>query len=612
MAFDTKYIAEFTDLLGLDWKIEVEDESAHSGDPAVMQLSGGPLSIAHFSNSDHLFDSPIKGSKVDFTVESTNFQYIDFYTTEDLRWRVSIYHGVTLYWRGFILTDNYSEPYDSEKFSVTISASDGLGYLKNYLYKYQTVDPDDTYYSDRRLESQIILDILGKVGYTSFTEYVNLYEESMTTTSGYSPMDQIKIDADLFRDMYCYDVLEAILRKYNAVIRVIAGQPTIYRPVELAGATVYGRIFTGPATKSSTTLTPAQYISRRGAITDLRDVNGGTLMIQAPAKLVTLYQDYGYKESWIDNWEFRGITFDDSTNKFNDWTYSGGGILPVIHQLKGESDGVVLPAGTSGPGANPYLYQSFGDYAISTSDIFIIEFEYFFASLVDAQDVGFNIRIKADGSSHYLYDYDDYEAKWNGSADYLDYTEAVGAAEVTEWRTFKRTITGIPTAGSYTIGLYGGTTSSSNALWGIKNIRFYCTSDKLSIKRTPKPSWFAYIWLGKLAAEARQAQRHPREINYKDVTEVIIREYSKSNSLTGVILEYNLILGDVTDANVDNVVEQLAGSLVTNARTLYQVVHTVTLSADTPDGSIDITCNGLTKTATYDTSPQKICHIPGY
>jgi hypothetical protein len=598
MAFAVKYRTEFTDILGLNWKVEIEEDS-YAGAVTDMQCSGNPLTIDFLAASDDLYDNSIKGSKADLTIESTNFQWIDLYSTEDLRLRMSIYYNSTLYWRGYVITNNYSEAYNTPKFSVTISASDGLGYLKNYLYKYKTVTEDDTYYQDRILESQIVLDILGKLGITSFTEFVNIYEESMVSTTADSPMDQIRIDVDVFRDMYCYEVLDEILKKYNAVIRIIAGQPTIYRPVELAGATVYGRIFTAAATKTSTTLTPSQYISRKGTLTDLRDTNGGTLMIQAPAKKVTIYQDYGYKESWIDNWELRGNTLDEVTYKFKDWTYTGGGIMPVIQQLKGESDGVVFPSGTSGPGANPIMYQSFGNYAVSTSDVFIIEFEYFFASLIDAQDVGFNIRIKSDNSSHYLYDYDDYEAKWNGSADYIDYTEAVGAAEVTEWRTFKRTITGVPTSGSYTIGLYSGTTSVSNALWGIKNIRFYCTSDKLSIKRTPKPSWFEYFWFGKLNAEARERSKHPREIDYKDVQEIVIKEHVVTNAINGLEIGYNCKLGDVTDANVDNVIEQLAGSLMTNVRTLLQVVHTVTLSADSPDGTIDITCDGLTKTATY-------------
>lgn len=598
MAFAVKYRTEFTDILGLNWKVEIEEDS-YAGAVTDMQCSGNPLTIDFLAASDDLYDNSIKGSKADLTIESTNFQWIDLYSTEDLRLRMSIYYNTTLYWRGFVITNNYSEAYNSPKFSVTISASDGLGYLKNYLYKYQTTNPDDTYYQDRILESQIVLDILGKLGITSFTEFVNIYEESMVSTTADSPMDQIRIDVDVFRDMYCYEVLEEILKKYNAVIRIIAGQPTIYRPVELAGATVYGRTFTAAATKTSTTLTPAQYISRRGALTDLRDVNGGTLMIQPPAKKVTIYQDYGYKESWIDNWDLRGNTLDEVTYKFRDWTYTGGGIMPVIQQLKGESDGVVFLASTSGPGANPVMYQSFGDYAVSTSDVFIIEFEYFFASLVDAQNVGFNIRIKSDNSSSYLYGYDDYEAKWNASADYVDYTEAVGAAEVTEWRTFKRTITGIPTSGSYTIGLYSGTSSVSNAFWGIKNIRFYCTSDKLSIKRTPKPSWFEYFWFGKLNAEARERSKHPREIDYKDVQEIVIKEHVVTNAINGLEIGYNCKLGDVTDANVDNVIEQLAGSLMTNIRTLLQIVHKITLSGT--EGSAAITCDGLEKAAIFIT-----------
>jgi len=42
MAWDVKYRIEFTDILGLDWKIDIEDETAHIGDPTMVQATGTP------------------------------------------------------------------------------------------------------------------------------------------------------------------------------------------------------------------------------------------------------------------------------------------------------------------------------------------------------------------------------------------------------------------------------------------------------------------------------------------------------------------------------------------------------------------------------------------
>jgi hypothetical protein len=253
MALATKYIAEFTDILGVDWQINI-DEDGFAGTETTMQCSGNPFTIEHLSDSDDIYDSHIRGSRADLTVESdTDFLWTDLYAIQDQQFRMSIYYysaGWVLYWQGYVITDNYQEPYNQAPYSVTISASDGLGTLKNYLYKYQTTVPDDTYYNGRRFESQIILDILGKLGITTFTEYVNVYEESMDSGVTDSPFDQNKIDVDIFKDMYCHEVLEEILKKYNAVIRSVKGVMTIYQPLKL-NDTVKGRVFTAVSTKSA-------------------------------------------------------------------------------------------------------------------------------------------------------------------------------------------------------------------------------------------------------------------------------------------------------------------------------------------------------------------------
>jgi len=339
----------------------------------TMQATGDPSHIEYLSKSDHFYDNPIKGSMKEFYIYSdNNFQFADLYSVDNMQYRVSFYYGPTniLYWRGYIQTGSYQEPYDGVSYPVKISATDGLGMLNNILY-----DDDGTPYNGRMLKSQIIFDILDKIGYAGFTEYVNIYEESMDDGEGDSPFDQSKIDVDIFKDMYCYEVLEQILKTYNAVIRQLAGKIYIFRPEELIGATVYGRIFTGPAIKTGTNFVPKQLISRQGALTDLRDVEGGVLMGIQPAKKVSTNLNCGHKESLIKNWQFRGETFDGTD--FEDWTQTADtNASPISGNITEKNQGVFLDSYDASSPYAYYIHQTFGTTLQATADACAIEFDY--------------------------------------------------------------------------------------------------------------------------------------------------------------------------------------------------------------------------------------------
>ncbi len=608
MAWGEKYKCEFADNLGLVWTIKIY-EDGYSSTVTTLVATGNPLTFNYIGNSDDIYD-PVIETEVKLRVwSSTNFALSDLYATEDMHFKVIITTpfggGDVERFVGFVDCGNYEEPYEDVPYEVTITACCGLKFLKGIKY-----DDDGTPYNGRLLQSEIILDILAKVGFSTFTEFINIYEESMDDDTDDSIFDQVRIDVDLFKNMYCYDVLAEIVRTYGAVIRQMGTNHVIYRPVELKNATVYGRAFQSPTSKAGVSMTPQRYIDRSTHSSYLIQVRGGVKMIIPPAKKVTIHQDYGNKESWIDNWQFSGSSYDSSTYKFNDWTYPGSGVHSLIGVLKGEADGCVLPATTRGPGASPILSQTFGNYALAASDIFIIEFEYFVYSPIDAQNVSIAVKIKADNSNHWLYPVDDKTAGWSGSLDWIDPLTAIGANIVGEWQTFRRQITSLPTAGSYTIGLYNGTSSVSNAFWGIKNIKFFATNDNITsqmVRKTFDPIPDADSFLKKVVNAIWRKKKWVEEKMYNDLPEVVQHDWVKENAINGTEIEYDMLLGDVTKSgdggvNIDNVIEQFSGALICNERTLLQVVHTVTLVLVGITGTANITCNGVTRLAEYNIS----------
>ena len=275
---------EFSDLQKVEWRISIEDPD-FTGDYTLLKATGNPLNFAYDNESDDVFD-PMRPSRATFEVYSeTNFALLDLYSVEDMHYPVNIYCNESLFWSGYVETQNYEEVYEPVPYAVSITATDGLSILENILFAdsiaYSEGEETITYYNGHELESAIILDILAEIGFTEFKEYVNIYEDNMLSTASDSPFDQIKIDRDVFKDYYCYEVLSEILRKYNAIIRQKDGVFCIVRPAELLDTTVYGRWFTGDTTKTAITLNPDQFIKRKATHPSSRriQVPGGRLMI---------------------------------------------------------------------------------------------------------------------------------------------------------------------------------------------------------------------------------------------------------------------------------------------------------------------------------------------
>ena len=554
MSWIVSHRIEWTDILALDWKIEILQQD-FGGSVSFMQATDVPLKISYLANSDNIYEFPIHGSMAEFSVYSdTNFQWIDIFSSFDLQKKVNIYYNDVLFWSGFITPGQYSEPYDGTAYQVTISASDSLGFLKNIPF-----DNNGIAYSGRQFESQIIFDILAKIQITEFTEFVNLFEVEMYKADINGPFDQIKIDEDVFLDMNCYEVLEHILRKYNAIIRQKYGAYCIYRPTELINLSISGRFFTEAQTHTLGSINPAQSISRSTSINDIRDVEGGTLQIQQIASKVTIKQDYGNKESWIENYNFIAKNFTKVSSLVytaKNWSKANScSIIPINNSMPAESDGVLITSHNVYPTLSTYIYQSFGVHSLATDNILTFQFDYLLYNFSTADITGevFYVQIKADHSNKYLYVIDDNYCGWDDSFNQIEITaDALIASN--DWVTFTRNISGLHTSDSYTIKLFALDDDHLQVYLGLKNIRFFSTSDAIVLhKNTTIGNKFGYQsfqWGAPIAYGALQ--------NNPDIVE---RIYTSTNANYGIAIDIDCPLGDVTDTDIDNVLEQFKGSL---------------------------------------------------
>jgi len=596
MSFAVKYRIEFCDLRQLTWKIDIL-EDGYSGSITSLTSANNPLNIEFDSGSD-VFSDPVKPSTATIRVfATTDFQLTDLYSTEDLHYLVKIYYNdTTLFWQGWLRMDDFEEAYDDTPYEITIKAECGINYLKNIEYK----DGDGEFYTGRKTIAQIIFDIFEKINYTDgFKEFVNIYDTGINSGTGDSVFDQVYIDAEVFQEKNCYEVLESILTGLDATMLMKDGVFHIYRAKELTGATVYGRYFTSTTSKTSTSVTPAQYIKRSGYASDLVQMPGGKSLIIAPASTVECNQDYGYKESWIKNWQFKAETFSYSGGYYETkyWTRAGiSYFYPLNTLLKEEKDGIAFTTYIpSGAGYSNYFYQSFGTYAKASTKALGFEFQMCCISNGSFNNAKLYIEVKSDNRSYYLTNDTNLALKWSTTSAKIQITHNVTAGDF-NWQKISYSIPSLPISGTYTIKIFTQTQSTNYYFIGIKDIKFFQTADTIFYYKTRLRAKLFNKWV---------VYRFPwrQRTKYVDEAEVVQKTYTVDNGINGKKMEFNYLIGDVVDSNVDNIPEQFCGALTYAAMVKdYDKCYPLgTL------GSLDITAGGVTRRMYFDINMEETC-----
>lgn len=584
MAWNLKYQINKHDRHDISWTTKIYEEDFAGDVTYFVAMEAEPAILNYCNESDDPID-PIRDQRYYVNVLMTSmFALSDLYSSEEMVLKAEVYQGSDLYLSGWVDPGKYEEAYGPVPYVARICIIDGLATLSKIKYEQSEGVP----YTGHRLESQIILDVLGKIGFAVFREYINIYENSMDDGVGDSPLDQVKLNTDVFtdNDLYCDEVIKEILKSYGACIRQQGGVFNLYRPKELTGATVYGRYFTAPATKTAISYVPAQYIQRPGYATSYRQMPGSKVMIQSPAKKVTIVQDYGKKESWLDNWQFKGSTFDGTD--FQGWTRgeSYAYVKPIGDYIGGEDQGIAIIDTELSPVF--YLHQELADVAVeSIGDILILEFEYGYYNTTAAQINDVDITLQIYQGAYYLEEVDGTSMEW-------DNTPETGLLKITEdapvgwtgWKAWKRQVVGFPANGAIIINLYP-TEHGGDVFSCYRNIKFYVSSDQI-----------ARLNYGSAIKET-QHRMTPSTVSLPrqkivEIKEIVSRTYTKLNNINGVELPYDCLLGDVVDASIDNVIEQFAGAKaiftdgLESAATAFVTNH----AADYVTGGVIVTSSG--------------------
>ena len=574
MAYGLIHTSAQRDRHGVLWtnKILRRDYTGAEED-ALVGAGADPLRLEFLNRSDDVFD-PIKASRLVITVWSNAmFKFFKLYSADKKYHQVETYQGEgaleSLYWKGFIDPSQYQEKYGPVPYEFQMAAVDGLTLLQEIPYE----ESEGVPYTGLQLATKIILDILAKIDHTRFTEYVNVYEAAMGDSYAHSPFSQMKINTDVFKDKYCDEVLEQILGIFNANIRMIGGTFTIYRPAELTGETIHGRTWSSPTSASTHDLTPLQYISRADHTSALRQVQPSAASAISPARKIIIRQDYGNKESWINNYEFKAETIDRAAGTVEGWDFTNGqykDIYPMSEVLSSEKTGIAL--GTTAALQGVHMTQTIGEALQSNTDKFAVEFEYgWYNNLGWTYNGMTNIYVEIKCGSYYLKNKDGLEAEWTSTpSGFIIHTfDAFGTSEVpagfTDWFKFERTVESIP-GGTVIVRIAHQAVPDTYSC--IKDIKFYVSSYRIRQMQTTglKP-------VGVIRRPNRPSTSSLPRMNYEQVTK-IEREYVATNDITGDERQYDFLIGDVADTEMTNVLGQFQGALAA----FVEGVHTRTAS----------------------------------
>ena len=259
-------------------------EKDYKGEATAMVLSGEPKLTMEEGDT-------ICGSSLDFGLLSeTNGQYLHLYTTDNHKYLIKILRDGAVMWEGYLLPEYYSEAYIAAPYTVSFTATDWLGMLKNVDFP-----AEDT----RVPILQIIKTCLQ---YTElpldFACQLDMRVEGINDTT--NVLGALYLNPMTFTGYNCYEVLEKILASFNATLRQTGHRwliSSIDDELPLRLISWDSLSYTGDGESNNGEVIGTNFA---GTFID----GSMTMAIEPAKKSVDLSQDIFYRESWLKDYDF--------------------------------------------------------------------------------------------------------------------------------------------------------------------------------------------------------------------------------------------------------------------------------------------------------------------
>jgi hypothetical protein len=230
MSYGVKYKCEFKSSLNADIKVYILKEDYNSAVQDIT-MSGIPVRINYVGEEEKY--NIIRGSEciLEFQSEYNN-QFSEIMLADLYTFQVQIWKNNSMIWQGFVVQDNYTEPFQSAPYFISIRATDGLGSLKTIDFK----SADSSFYLNQMTFIEVIQKCLSKLkNATQLVTSIDVFESRIDRVDTKNEaLNKISVNPYLFIEddlntLKCDVVLTYILQIFNCYIHYSNGKYFIER-----------------------------------------------------------------------------------------------------------------------------------------------------------------------------------------------------------------------------------------------------------------------------------------------------------------------------------------------------------------------------------------------
>lgn len=289
------YRGEFDSLSGVAWKIDIHD-LLYSSTVGTFTPGTGGFQLSYKGITER--NDPVLAStlNVPFIVRTAADEgFIQtLMSAQEERYTVIVYRNTAIYWIGVMLPDEVQREDSAYPYEVELTFTDGLSRLKDLDY-----NNSGTAYTGRATLLAHILNALNRCGTAThygatdvmLTTKINWYSTTHTYVSNRCPLAYTDLSHSVFYEYddkgtvqykSCYDVLDTILRAFNARIEQVSGVYTIYQVQDMTNFNGYFRSFDKAGTPRSSGIS-----SFRSTVTDSTRKAGAVYRYMQPLREVS-------------------------------------------------------------------------------------------------------------------------------------------------------------------------------------------------------------------------------------------------------------------------------------------------------------------------------------
>jgi len=243
MALGVKYRLDYSDEQLISWRADILQEG-FVGSITEVKMGGKPVTI-EMRDIDDPF-TPVCHTEATLTLMSESLgQYDEFKTGDVYEYSLEVERDGTLFWQGILLTEPFTEAFESAPYEIELKFSDGISELS-----YERYDVAGTLQGEFTSVIGILVKCFNKLPISrGFREIINLFEDRMDDADAEGLLEQLIIyepafwevdkSDDIIKGEPALEVIEGIC--YSLKCRIVVSQD-IYYIIRIAETKTLGTV----------------------------------------------------------------------------------------------------------------------------------------------------------------------------------------------------------------------------------------------------------------------------------------------------------------------------------------------------------------------------------